>query len=54
MKKVVLVLLVIPLIIVVATKDPHAAGQFVQLVVTVGAKVLDAVATLISDIVGGH
>lgn len=51
MKGLILIVLVTPLVFVVATKDPHAIGQFVQVIVTIGAKLLDAVATLIIDIV---
>jgi hypothetical protein len=54
MKKVILILLVIPLIIVLAAKDPQGMGHLVQLIITVGAKLLNAVATLISDLLGSH
>jgi hypothetical protein len=53
-EEVILILLVIPLIIVLAAKDPQGMGHLVQLIITVGAKLLNAVATLISDLLGSH
>lgn len=54
MNKVILTLLVIPLIIVMAAKDPQAAGHLVQVIITWGAKLLNAVATLLNDLLGPH
>lgn len=51
MKKLLVLLLVIPLIVVMATKDPSSMGKLVQLVFTVGAKLLDAVAALLTSLV---
>lgn len=53
MKRLILVLLVIPLIFVLAAKDPQGAGHLVQLVIMVGAKLLNAAATIIHDLLQG-
>ena len=53
-KKIVLTLLVIPLIIVMATKDPQAVGRLVVVIITVGAKLLSFVATLLNVLLGGN
>jgi hypothetical protein len=54
MRKVILTLLVIPLIIVLATKSPEATGHLVAAVITVGAKLLNGVASIINAVLGGH
>ncbi len=54
MKKVILTLLVIPLIIVLATKSPEAAGHLVATIITLGAKLLNGVASAINAVFGGH
>ncbi len=54
MNKVILTLLVIPLIIVLATKSPEATGHLVAMVVTAGAKLLNGVASMLNALLGGH
>ncbi len=54
MKNVILTLLVIPLIIVLATKSPEATGHLVAVVITAGAKLLDGVASVLNAALGGH
>lgn len=54
MRHLVLTLLVIPLIIVLAVKSPEATGHLVALIITTGAKLLDAVASFINNLFGGH
>lgn len=54
MRKLILTLLVVPLVIVIATKSPQATGHLVELIITAGAKVLDGVATFLGDLLGGH
>jgi hypothetical protein len=53
-KKVVLVLLVIPLLIVMAAKDPQGTGHLVQFLITLGARLLNAVASFLNSLLGGH
>lgn len=54
MRKLILTLLVIPLVIVLATKSPQATGHLVELLIAAGGKLLDGVATFLSDLLGGH
>jgi hypothetical protein len=49
-----LTLLVIPLLIVLAVKSPRAVGHLVELVIVIGARILDGVATLLGNILGSH
>jgi hypothetical protein len=49
--KLVLTFLLIPLIIVAVSKDPQAAADGVASLVLVGAKLLDATANLLTEIV---
>lgn len=51
MKKLILLLLVIPLIIVLVARNPQDAGRLFEITVTAGAKLLSAVATAISAII---
>jgi hypothetical protein len=54
MKKLIIIVLVIPLIFVMAAKDPQAIGHFLQSVITVGAKILDTTANILNDLLGHH
>lgn len=54
MVKLLLVLLVIPLLIVIATRDPQGFAHFVEAIFTVGAKLLNATATFLDTLLGGH
>ncbi|HUY44749.1 MAG TPA: hypothetical protein VMV92_03345 [Streptosporangiaceae bacterium] len=54
MKRLILIMLVIPLIIVMAARDPQGVGHLVELLITAGAKLLNAVATAISDLLNYH
>lgn len=53
-RNLVLTMLVIPLIIVMAAKDPQAMGRIVDFVITAGAWLLNAVAEILNALVGGH
>jgi hypothetical protein len=48
--KLILIFLVIPLLIVMAAKDPQGMGHLVQLIITIGAKLLNAVAALLNNL----
>ena len=50
MKKLIMLLLVIPLITVMATKDPQAAGKLAQGIITVGAWLLETTANILVHI----
>jgi hypothetical protein len=52
--KLVLVLLVIPLVIVLAARDPQGMGHLVAIIFTIGAKLLDGVAAILNTLVGSH
>jgi hypothetical protein len=52
--KLVLTLLVIPLLIVVAVRNPQGAGHLVEIVFVGGAKLFNLVATIGSNMLGGH
>ncbi len=52
--KLLVVLLVIPLLIVMAVRDPQAMAHLVEVVFNVGAKLLDAVADFLEGLLGGH
>jgi len=52
--KLLLVLLVIPLLIVMATRDPQGIAHLVEMIFTVGAKLLNATATFLDSLLGGH
>ena len=54
MNKLVIVLLVIPLLIVMATKDPQGVGHLVEIIIALGAKLLNATAVLLNHLVGSH
>ena len=54
MVKVLLVLLVIPLLIVMATRDPQGIAHLVEMIFMVGAKLLSATATFLDALLGGH
>jgi len=50
--KLVLIALVVSLIIVMAARDPQGMGHLVALIFTIGAKLLDGLATLLDKLVG--
>ena len=52
MNKLLLTLLVIPLLIVLAVRDPQGMAHLVEAIFTIGAKLLDGVATLLSSLLG--
>lgn len=49
-----LILLVIPLLLAMFVRDPHAVINLVQMVFTVGGKMLIATADLLNSLFGGH
>lgn len=49
-----LILLVIPLLIVMATRDPQGIAHLVEVIFTVGAKLLNATAAFLDSLLGGH
>ena len=51
--KLLLVLLVIPLLIVMATRDPQGIAHLVDMIFTVGAKLLNATATFLDSLLSG-
>jgi hypothetical protein len=51
MKKLILLLLVIPLIIVLVARNPQDAGRLFEVTITAGAKLLNAVATAIGAMI---
>jgi len=53
MNKFVLTLLVLPLLIVMAAKDPQSMGHLVQMIITLGARLLNGVATILNNLLGG-
>jgi hypothetical protein len=54
LRKLLVPLLVIPLLIVMAARDPHGMANLVAIIFTVGAKMLNATAALLSALLGGH
>jgi hypothetical protein len=52
--KLVLILLVVPLVIVLAVRDPQGMGHLVAIIFTIGAKLLDGVATILNALTGSH
>jgi len=52
--KLLLALLVIPLLIVMATRDPQGIAHLVEMILTLGAKLLNATATFLDALLGGH
>jgi hypothetical protein len=52
--RVLILLLLIPLVLLMAIKAPETVGHFVAGVVIVGAKLLNAVATFLNDVIAGH
>jgi hypothetical protein len=54
LRKLILTLLVIPLVIVMTVRDPQGTGGLVELIVTVGAKLLNAAAAILSGLLGSH
>lgn len=54
MNKVILTFLVIPLVIVMAVRDPQGMGHLAQLIITLGARLLNAVADILNTLLGSH
>ncbi len=56
MKKLIVVFLIIPLIIVMVVNDPQGAGHLMQIIITIGAKLLGAVAAFLNQLLAafGH
>lgn len=54
MGKLLVVLLVVPLLIVMATRDPQGMAHLLELVFSAGARLLNAVAAVIDSLLGGH
>jgi hypothetical protein len=52
--KLLFILLVIPLLIVMATRDPQGMAHLVEMIFTLGAKLLNATAVFLSSLLGGH
>ena len=52
--KAILTLLVVPLIVVMAARDPQGTGHLVALLITAGAKLLTAVADFLNALLGSH
>lgn len=52
--KLLVVLLIIPLLIVMATRDPQGVAHLVEMIFTLGAKLLNATATFLDSLLGGH
>ncbi len=53
MKGMILTFLVIPVILVIAVRNPEATGHFVAVIVTTGAKLLSGVADFLARLLGG-
>lgn len=49
-----LLILLVPLLIVMATRDPQGFAHLVETIFTVGAKSLNATATFLDSLLGGH
>lgn len=52
-KSVILTFLIIPILIVIAVRNPEAAGHFVAVVVTAGARLLAGTAGFFGSLLGG-
>lgn len=52
--KLLLILLVIPLVIVLAMRHPQGAAHLVEVIFTVGARMLDATVTFLDRLLSGH
>jgi len=48
------IVLVVPLLIVVATRNPQGVAHLVEVVFSVGAMLLNGAATVLSTLLGGH
>jgi len=51
--KLLLILLVIPLLIVMATRDPQGVAHLVEMIFTLGAKLLNGTASFLISLLGG-
>ncbi len=51
--KLLLIALVIPLLIVMATRDPKGVAHLVEMILTLGAKLLSATANFLDSLLGG-
>jgi hypothetical protein len=54
LRKLLVAFLVIPLLIVMAARDPHGTANLVAVIFTVGARMLNDTAALLSTLLGGH
>ncbi len=54
LRKLLVILLVIPLLIVMATRDPQGVAHLVELILSLGAKLLNGTATFLDRLLGGH
>ena len=54
MGKLLVIFLVIPLLIVMATRDPQGTAHLVDMIFTLGARLLNATATFLDGLLGGH
>lgn len=54
MSRLVVILLLIPLLLVMFVRDPQAVVHLVELVFTVGAKILIATADFLNSLLGSH
>jgi len=52
--KLLVIFLVIPLLIVMATRDPQGTAHLVDMIFTLGARLLNATATFLDGLLGGH
>jgi len=52
--KLLFTLLVIPLLIVMATRDPQGVAHLVEVIFTVGAKLLNGTATFLVNLLGAQ
>ena len=52
--KLLVIFLVIPLLIVMATRDPQGTAHVVEMIFTLGAKLLNATATFLDSLLGAR
>lgn len=52
--RLIITLLIIPLIIVMAVRSPQAVGHLIELIIIVGARLLNAVAAFATSLLGAH
>lgn len=54
MHKLTLILLIIPLLIVMVAQNPQGMAHLVDMIIILGARLLNAVAVVLSSLLGGH